>query len=273
MGHAAKAYEPELIAIRASSLGELFDCPARWSAKYILNMYIPSNGKAQLGTALHASTAVFDKSVIDQSGITIEEAAGAAVDAIYKPEYEVDWGDDKPKDAEKIALSLHNKYCKTEAPKHNYVAVEVKCDRLDISDIGLSLTGTTDRVRHTEEGYGIADIKTGKQAVSKDGTVNTKGHAYQMGVYELLAEFGSGLPITAPAEIIGLNTAKTEAAQRIGKGSIVGAREVLLGDDDRLGILNIASQIIHAGNFWGNPKSMLCHKDYCPRYKTCNFRR
>jgi len=262
-----------MYTIRASSLGELFDCPARWEAKNINHMYMPSNGKAQLGTAIHASTAVFDQSALDGSGITIDDAASAAVDAIYHPEYDVDWGEDSQKDAEKIAVSLHKKYCSTESPKRNYYAVEVRCDRLEITDVGLALTGTTDRIELTENGYGIRDIKTGKQAVGADGTVNTKGHAYQIGVYELLAEFGAGVNITADAEIIGLNTAKTDAAQRIGKGRVNGAREVLLGDEDSPGILHTASKIIHSGVFWGNPKSMLCHKQYCPKYNICSYRK
>jgi len=263
----------KLTTIRASSLGELFDCPARWESKHILKMHTPSNGKAQLGRAVHASTAAYDQAVLDGSGITIQEAAGAAVDTISNPDEEVSWDDDKPADVEKIALSLHRKYCEQVAPTQNYVAVEVQCDRLEITDVGLALTGTTDRIRKTNGGYGIVDIKTGKQAVAKDGHVNTKGHAYQIGVYELLAEYGGGLPITAPGEIVGLNTAKTPASQRIGSGEITGSRAVLLGDASNTGILSQASKLIHSGSFYGNPKSMMCHERYCPRYTTCNFRK
>ena len=264
----------DFVTIRASSLGSLFDCPARWAATHIDGLRMPSNGKATLGKAVHASTAVYDQSTIDGSGITIDEAAGAAVDAIHRPDEETVWGEDEnPNDAEKIALSLHTKYCTTIAPVQTYAAVEVLCERLEIADIGIALTGTTDRLMVTGEGYGIADIKTGKQAVGANGTVKTSGHAYQMGVYELLAEFGAGVPITAPAEIIGLNTAKTEKSQRVGKGSISGARTVLLGDENGPGVLEIASRLIHAGNFYGNPKSMMCHGNYCPVWDRCKFRK
>lgn len=259
--------------IRASSLGNLFDCPARWAAIHLEWRTMPSNGKSRLGTAVHASTAVFDRSVLEGAGITIDEAAAAAVDAIHNPEYEVDWEDESPQDAEKIALSLHRKYCTQIAPHQNYCAVEVQCDRLEITDLGIALTGTTDRIRETEEGFSICDLKTSKQAVAADGTVKTSGHAYQMGVYELLAEQASGIPITGAAQIIGMTTAKTDAAQRIGTGDIRGAREVLLGDGTTPGILEMAADLIHSGRFYGNPSSTLCHARYCPAYSTCNYRK
>jgi len=36
-----------IIPIRASSLAELFDCPARWEAKNLLGMRMPSSGAAR----------------------------------------------------------------------------------------------------------------------------------------------------------------------------------------------------------------------------------
>jgi hypothetical protein len=234
---------------------------------------MPTNAKAILGRAVHASTALYDQSVIDQTGITINEAAAAAVDAIHKPDEEVNWEEENPNEAEKIAVSLHGKYCTTIAPTQKYRAVEVTCDRLEIADLGIALTGTTDRVYESDEGLGIGDVKTGKQAVAADGKVNTKGHAYQMGVYELLAEKGSGLPITQPARIFGLNTAKTPASQRVGTGIINDARSVLVGDEESPGILQMGAKLIHGGDFWGNPKSMMCHERYCPIYLTCKFRK
>jgi hypothetical protein len=262
-----------IVTIRASSLGGLFDCPASWAAKHIDGLRTPSNGKSVLGKAVHAGTAVYDQSVIDGSGITIAEAAAAAVDAIHRPDEEVDWDEDSPVEAERIALSLHEKYCTQIAPLHTYLAVEVQCDRLEITDLGLALTGSTDRVIQLADGAGIGDLKTGKQAVGSDGQVKTAGHAYQMGVYELLAEQASGVKITGPARIIGMNTAKTAASQRIGVGEIHGARDVLLGDGESPGILEIAARLIHSGNFYGNPKSMLCHPRYCPIHHSCKFRK
>lgn len=263
-----------IIKIRASSLSEVFDCPARWAAKHIDNIKMPTNSKALLGTSVHASTALYDQSVLDGSGITIEDAKAAAVDVINNPVEDVIWDDDKPQDLENIALSLHDRYCYEIAPIQNYKAVEIRCESLVIEDLNIALTGTTDRIYENPQGeFGIRDIKTGKAAVGADGIVATKGHAYQMGVYELLAENASGIPINAPAGIIGLNTAKTAAAQRIGIGEIIGAREVLIGNEESPGILQMAADLIHGGNFYGNPKSMLCHRNYCPIYNNCKFRK
>lgn len=263
----------DIITIRASSLGDLFDCPARWAARHIDGMRTPSNGKATIGRALHASTAVYDQSTIDGSGITIEESASAAVDAITHPVEDVVWGDDSPADAEKIALSLHEKYCRQIAPLQQYTAVEMVCEKLEISDLRISLSGATDRIRKVAEGNAICDLKTGRSAVGIDGTVKTAGHAFQMGVYELLAQHSSGMPIVGPAQIIAMNTAKTPAAQRIGTGEIVGARDALLGDGETPGVLEYASRIIHSGSFFGNPKSMMCGPVYCSCFSTCRFRK
>jgi len=261
------------VIIRASSLGRLFDCPASWAATHIDGKRLPSNGKAMLGKAVHASTAVYDQARIDGTGITIDEAAAAVVDAIHRPDEDVVWEDDSPQDAEKIAISLHVKYCQQIAPKQQYRAVEIQCEKLEITDLGIALTGTTDRVRETADGLAICDLKTGKAAVGSDGIVKTAGHAYQMGVYELLAEQASGVPITGAAQIIGMNTAKTPASQRVGTGEISGARSVLLGDGESPGILEHAARIIRSGNFWGNPKSMMCYSRYCAAFSTCKFRK
>lgn len=263
-----------MITIRASGLSEWLDCPARAEAKQLLGRRMPSTGRALLGKAIHKSTAVFDRSALDGGGITADEAAGAAVDAIYKPDEDVQWDeDDKPEDAEKIALALHGKYCGEIAPQQDYAAVEVQCEKLEITDIGIALTGTTDRVRKTAEGYAISDLKTGKQAVGTDGKAKTQGSAYQLGVYELLAERASGLPISGPAQIIGMNTGKTDRGQRIGTGEVLGVRDVLVGDHNSPGVLEAIANMINAGTFIGNPRSMQCHQRYCPIYANCKFRR
>ena len=74
--------------------------------------------------------------------------------------------------------------------------MEATCERLEITDLGLALTGTTDRITTNALGeLGIADIKTGKTAVAADGTVRTAGHAAQIGVYELLAGAAIGVAL------------------------------------------------------------------------------
>lgn len=261
-----------MISIRASSLAELFDCPARWEAKHILKMSTPKSGAAQLGTAVHAGTAVYDQAQIDRTGITIDEAAGAVVDSIVKPEEDVAWDDDLNANAAmKIALALHNKYCIEVTPNMNYAGVEVPCEALEIPDLGLTLTGTTDRVYVDAEGrYGIADLKTGARAVGTDGRASTSGHKPQMGVYELLASFAIQKPISAPAVIVGLQTGTK--VQRVGTGEIYNAAHALLGNETEPGMLEYASKIIHSGLFYGNSKSPLCSAKYCPRYAVCKYK-
>jgi hypothetical protein len=263
-----------MVTIRASALSEFFDCPARAEAKHLLGLRCPTTAGATIGTAIHASTAVYDRSVIESGGITVDEAAGAAVDAIRKPKEETIWDDDEGQDeAERIAIALHGRYCAEIAPTQTYAAVEVKCERLEITDIGLALTGTTDRVRKVGDGFGIADIKSGKNAVRADGHVETKGAAYQLGVYELLAERASDIPITEPAQVIGLQAGKTAKGQRVGTGTVSGVRDVLIGDEESPGVLQAVATMIHSGVFFGNPRSTLCHEKYCPIFNRCKYRR
>lgn len=259
-----------MITIRASSLGELFDCPARWEAKHLLGMRMPSSAAATLGTAVHAGTAAFDQSKLEGKTITIDDAAGALVDAIHKPKEDVDWSDMSPKKAEAIALQLHAKYCTEVAPVVQYAAVELLCERLELTDLGIALTGTTDRIYLDGKGRrGIADLKTGKKAVEANGKAATKYHKEQMGVYELLAEFAGKNPMTAPAMIVGL---KTLGKPVVGTGTIKGARDALVGTAAEPGLLERAAAIIKSGNFYGNPRSFLCSNKYCPAFSTCKHK-
>lgn len=265
--------EHPLVFIRASSLGELFDCPARWEAKYIKGMRMPRSAAAQLGTAVHAGTAVFDQSRLPGgSPVSANDAAGALVDAIHHPEEDVDWDDTAPSEAERIALALHTKYCSDIAPKQTYLGVEIKCEKLELPELGIALTGTTDRVRKTPSGHGISDLKTGGKAVGMDGRANTQGHGTQLGVYELLAEHAMGLEITEPAQIVGMQTGKTAAAQRVGLGEVPDARAALVGTEESPGLLEHASRLLRSGAFYGNPKSWLCSAKYCPAHPTCRFK-
>lgn len=263
------------VVIRASSLADLQDCPARFEARHLQNKRMPSSSKALLGRAIHASTAVFDQSTIDKAGITVDESAGAAVDAIRQPNEDVIIEpEDDLQQMEDIAVALHTRYCQEIAPTQEYVAVEANCAKLEISDLGLILTGTTDRIARLDGSFGIRDLKSGGSAVKADGTVPTQGAATQIGIYELLAETASELPISAPAKIVGLQTGKTAKGQRVAVShDIVGARDMLIGDEENPGLLQAASKTIHAGFFIGNPRSMLCNDKYCPIYNNCRWRK
>lgn len=262
-----------MITLRASSMPELFDCPARWEAKYIKQLTMPRSGAAQLGTAVHAATAAFDHAVLEGNPITADDAAGAAVDAIHKPDGEVQWDELNPGTAEKIALNLNRKYCEQVAPEQKYLGIEVKCESLIIEDLGIELTGTTDRVRVSPDGkLGIADIKTGATAVNAQGQVKVNGHTSQMAVYEILAAQALGKAINAPAQIIGMQTGKTAKAQRVATAQIESASLTLIGDEFTPGLLEIAAKLLHSGLFYGNPRSQLCSVKYCPAYGVCRFR-
>lgn len=262
------------VTIRASSFGSLFDCPARWIAIHLEGRRTPQNGKAALGTAIHAGTAVYDCDRVAHQIPSLSAAEDAAIEAVRKPREDVVWDEDGADKAEKIARSLVGRYCTIESPRHEFVAVEASVESLRITDLNIVLTGQVDRVQETESGYGVADIKSGKTAVGTDGRAKTQGHGAQLGVYELVAEAATGLRIDAPAQIIGLQTNVTPEKQRIGIGEITGAREVLLGDDQTPGLLVVASKIVHGEMpAWGNPKSMMCHATYCPNFNTCFWRR
>lgn len=262
-----------MVTIRASSFPELFDCPARWEAKHVNHMRLPSSSNAMLGKAVHAGTALFDASALMGEPVSIDDAAGVLVDAIHHPDEEVEWGEARPQDVEKIALALHRLYCRQVAPSQSYVAVEATCERLEITDLDIALTGTTDRVAETAHGYGVADIKTGENAVSTNGSVETKRHAAQVAVYELLAEQSTGIPMTAPSQVIGLQVAKTDKGRRAGIGIVEGGRELLIGDGESPGLLHHAASMVHSGSFFGNPRSMMCDKKYCPIHPRCRWRR
>lgn len=258
------------VRVRASSLAELFDCPARWEAKNLLNIRGVNNGKAQLGTAIHAGTAAFDQAILDGKPISVEDSSEPLSKAIWQPEYEVDWGEDSQSDSERVGLKLLDKYCREVAPKQKYAAVEVTCNDLEITDLGITLTGTADRIRIVEDEYGLCDLKSGGRAVGSDGRAVTAGHGAQLAVYELLAEQTFGEAMTLPAQIIGLQTAKTTA--RVGLGEIPNVRAALIGTEDDPGLLQHASRLIHSGAFYGNPKSMLCSGKFCPRFAVCKYR-
>lgn len=271
--------DDSLIRLRASALPDFLDCPARAEAKHLLGLRTPSGSGALLGTALHRSTAAFDASRLDGAkGISVDDAFGEAADAIHHPEEEVALDDDEtPQAIEDVARGLHLRYCEEIAPLQNFVAVEVTCARLEIPQLGIVLTGTADRIRRApldngSFGNGVADLKSGKTAVKADGRVETKGHRYQVGMYEILAETASGIPIDAPGVIYGLQVAKTSKGQRAAiSPPIRNARDVLIGTPDSPGVLETVAKMIQSGAFPGNPRSMLCGEKFCPIYNRCKF--
>lgn len=262
------------IKIRASSWAGLFDCAYRWEGIHLLGMRNVVGLRAALGTAIHAGTAAFDTARINGAGVTADDAAGVMVDKLRDPENEFDPARDDltVKDAERIGIALTARYCTDWSPRFEFAAVEMETRPLDIDCGGgtiVRLTGTMDRARIWKSGVGvgIADLKSGGAAVQKGAAV-TKGHAAQVGTYELLYEHTTGDSISRPAEIIGL---KTKGTPEIAIGEIKNAKRVMVGTDDQPGLIEFAAEMFRSGRFYPNPRSLLCSEKYCPRWHSCPF--
>ncbi|WP_337881831.1 PD-(D/E)XK nuclease family protein [Chromobacterium haemolyticum] len=262
--------------VRASSWASLFDCAHRWEGANILDMRMPSSPRAQLGTALHAATAAFDEARMRGEELRALDVVPVLVDELASPERDVDWSADElsRRDAEVIGRKLLTRYCQEIAPLYHYVAVELEVVpwRIDCGGgIVIEIRGTLDRSRARADGaggVGICDIKSGVNAVTQ-GRAKTKGHAPQIGTYELLYERTTGQAVTLPADIIGL---KTSGAPEVATGQIVGARDQLIGTDDSPGLMDYAADMFRSGLFPPNPTSHLCSAKYCARWKVCKFK-
>lgn len=264
----------KIIPIRASSLSDLFDCPARWEAKNLLNKRMPAGARTRLGTAIHEAVTQWDHMHLIGESVSTEECAEILHQQIWQPDEEVDWADLDQNSAESIGHALVNKYITQIAPTQKFIGVEVRCESLILADLGIELTGTIDRIYENDEGeLGIGDIKTGKTSVGSDGVVKTSGHTPQMGIYTVLAAHALQESVTAPARIYGLTTAKTDKGQHVGIGEIESPAEVLLGTEEEPGLLHHAAKILKHGTFYGNSKSMLCNEKFCPAFATCKFRK
>jgi hypothetical protein len=261
--------------IRASSLGELFDCPARWAAKYLEGRTSYTSGRSHLGTALHKGAGLFDQARIEGSPISVEDATDAFVDAIKKPEGEVRWIDVTKDEAIERGVRLTVNYCNDIAPLETYQAVELKCEPLTISmenGVKITLTGQADRVRLVGEHKGISDLKSGTRIVNAKGEVSVDKHVAPLGTYELievLVKQTTGEEMLADAQVIALPT-KGDPTPRT--TTVRRPSRVLLGDENRPGLLHAAARMIEAETFYGNPQSMLCSERFCPAYKTCWWR-
>jgi len=264
----------EIVTVRASSWGSLFNCAYAWEGVHLLGIKSPSSPRALLGTAIHASTAAFDSARITGLKLSAFDAAEHLVQILRHPKFDVDWrnSDLTPNEAEVAGLTLHTRYCTEISPRYEFVAVELETRPMDIdcgNGVTVRLTGTLDRarVRRQQEGVGIADVKTGGAAVT-DGVAKTKGHAPQIGTYELLYEHTTGEPITAPAEIIGL---KTRGKPETGTGEIIGAKQLMIGTEHYPGLIEFAADMFRTGLFPPNPQSHLCCAKYCPRWAACPY--
>lgn len=267
--------QQSVFKVRASSWGRLFDCAHAWEGTHILGLKKASGLRAQLGTAIHASTAAFDLAYMTGEDVRPDDVAEVLVDTLRNPEREVDMTQDDLtlKDAERIGLTLHARYCAEIAPTMHYEAVELETKPFDIDCGGgvvIRLTGTLDRSRlNSWDGLrGIKDLKSGSRAVEK-GVAKVKGHRAQIGTYELLYEHTTGLPITDDGEIIGL---KTSGNPEVAAGGVIkSAKALMVGTDEYPGLLQYAAEMFRSGLFPPNPQTFVCSEKYCARWASCPY--
>lgn len=262
-----------VFSVRASSWGGLFDCAHKWEGEHILGMRKASGLRAQLGTAIHASTAAFDSGRIDGSPVSVDDAAGVFVETLRNPDRDVDFSQDEltVNEAENIGLQLHTKYCLDLSPKFQFRSVEMSLDPLDIDcggDLVVRLTGTMDRARvaETPAGAVIPDIKSGTRVIEK-GVAVVKGRSAQLGTYQLMFERTVNEP-TAGAQVLALQTSGKPA---VAASHVFDARRVMVGTDDQPGLIEFAGDMFRSGLFPPNPQSILCSRKYCARWDTCHF--
>ena len=265
--------EPSLV-VRASSWGALFDCSMRWEGEQMLGIRKSAGLRAQLGTAVHASTAAYDLGRLPGGEpISVDDAASVFVDTLRNPDRDVDFSVDDLTltEAERTGLALHTAYCYDLAPRFTFKSVEMALNPLDIDCGGgtvVRLQGTMDRARVAETSAGpvIADVKTGTRVVV-EGKASTRGRSPQLGTYQLLYEETAHEP-TAGSQILALPTKGKAVALASG---VFDARRVMVGVDDQPGLIDFAAQMFRAGLFPPNPSSNLCSQKYCARWATCHF--
>lgn len=264
--------EPHITTVRASSWGSLFDCAHAWEGAHILGLRKASGLRAQLGTAIHASTAKFDAGRLPGgNALSVDETAGAFVDALHHPDRDVDYSRDDltVTEAEKIGLKLHSLYCYDLAPQFVFKSVEQTLKPLDIDCGGgqvVRLTGTMDRARVAQSAGGVVipDVKTGSRVIAK-GVAQIRGRSAQVGTYQLMYEATEGVQ-TVGGQVLALSTAgKPQALASV----VFDAKRVMLGTDDEPGLIQYAGEMFRSGLFPPNPSSVLCGERYCARWATC----
>ncbi|TCG08357.1 hypothetical protein BZM27_12540 [Paraburkholderia steynii] len=263
------------IKVRASSWGGLFDCAMRWEGQHLLGMRMPVGIRAVLGTALHASTATYDRAYIDHEPMRIDDAASVLAARIHTPEYETDYRHDDitPQQAESIGLRLHHMYCEQITPTMHYVDVETTLKPFDIDCGGgltVTLTGTMDRARVSAPPHVahpiIPDLKSGRAVISK-GDAKIKGRSAQLGTYELLYSHTRGVE-TGGSQVIALSATSKPA---VAVSPVFDARRVMVGTEHEKGLIEHAAEMFRSGLFPPNPSSIMCSPRYCPRWGTCPF--
>lgn len=269
----------DIIEMRASALGELFDDALRWKTRILDKIHTPTYGRSHLGSAIHYGTALYDVERAEGRVPSAEAAADAFVQFLRADEY-VHWVDIGRAEAESIGVQLVNLYCTEISHRFDWIKVEAECTPLEITmpnGIMFKIIGHVDRVYAKRVGrkdrFGVADLKSGYGVIKADGSLDVAKHGAQLAVYELLelaAQELTGEEVTLPAVIIGFSTS---GEPRIEYEEVENPRTLLFGDGENMGYLFAASKIIEHELWIGNPRSNLCSAKYCGIYETCFYRR
>lgn len=261
--------------LRASSLPDLLDCPSRWEAVHLLGRTKPFSTRAFLGQSIHDATAFFDMEtqVFHRPTDDVLPEAENRFSEKFQ-EHHLEWRADKQNTlpfskAHEVGLQLLRLYALEISPKFHFTAIEVTFAdfEVDVDGVVIRLTGTADRICEQDSQFFLLDLKSGKRRVSQDGSVHVDADKPQLGVYELLAEQKLNIAITLPAIVAGLDT-QTGLAQV--SEPLSGCRELVVGTENRPGVLHAAAMYLRSGIFPPNPKSQLCSEQYCPNYSFCH---
>lgn len=264
-----------VFSVRASSWGSLFDCAHRWEGQVLLGMNGPSGLRAQLGTAVHAGSAVFDSARAAGKPPSLDAAIDEFTRVLRQPDREVDYSRDNitEREAEVIGIKALQLYCREISPLFTFVAVEATLEPMLIDCGGgltIRLTGSMDRARVCDgvagNGDVIADLKTGSTVIV-DGQAVTKGRAAQVGTYQLMHEQTTGRR-TVGGQILALSTGRQPEAAI---SRVWDARRVMVGTEDMPGLIDHAAAMFRSGLFPPNPQSSLCSERYCGRWASCLY--
>lgn len=275
------------IFLRPSGLSSFFDCQSRWAATNLDKLKTITGSKAHIGTSIHRATEQADVVRYQDNEITkevIELVEHTAVESFNNPQEDILWEEKDQIEGEKIVRGLSKKYAKDVAPNLIVAAHELLItgdEAVEFTDLCITIGGTIDLVLQNKAGLFVADKKTGKNAVSSDGTVEVMKHKLQLGAYEILADTflrKQGFDgIGSDSLIIGMQTNKTEDKQRIGLGYTKGSQAqvvkalkfIRLAVDNA--VANKKDEELFSDNFSENPSSYMCSEKYCPRFNQCSF--
>jgi hypothetical protein len=264
----------DIVKIRASGLGEIFDCARRWKGRTIDGDKGQTHGRSHLGSSVHYGTAWYDNERTLDGGCPDTETAIDKFLEFFRAEDHVMWSDIPKQKAEQIGIQLTSKYCLEISAQYEWIKVEATCEPIEITmpnGIIFELTGHVDRVYTRDGKYGVADFKSGGRVIAADGSLAVDKHGLQLACYELLeimAAEATGHKMELPALIVGFSTS---GDLDILTEEVPNPRELLFGDGDYMGYLMGAAAIIEHQLYLGNTKSQLCGPRYCNSFDKCEY--